>query len=693
MDLIKLKNITKQFPLGDKEYFVALKNINLSLPTKGFISILGKSGCGKSTLLNILSKLDKPTKGEISYLGNNKSINVGMIFQHYYLFEDEDVIFNIVLPALIKGQKERVANKLALELLKSINFPKNLYHKKVKDLSGGEKQRVAILRSLINEPDVIFADEPTGALDSKNSISVIEILKNVSRNKLVVMVSHNSSLVNKYSDRIITMKDGQIVSDDNKNKDRTDDYRNITNVHYKYGRKWIEKISKKNVRRRFKRNIFSISALTISLLATTLVIGFSTNASNVVNKESKKRIDYGVLDVSIEEKNKIDGSLLSLVQQRRPSAKDIGYLSSRYPSLIFEYNYEQLFSFGAKVFLNDEDINNISLRPIYDFSYLHNNDLLLEGSWPTEEDSFEHVLINKKALDLFKSTLKINPIDLTICIKNEYENDYYTYDEANEIVKDFLVIEQNMTICGVVDELSFLSTPTIYYSYLGLKNYLDDILLNNLSRYIEEDIYWTDRVERADDAEEISGYSIKAFLKNDVELSQVKSIIADINTNGFAANSVGLAVEESLASLVSASTSGLWVFLIISMIGVVMIIGILSLFSYTEDIKKCAILSALGAKRNDIIKVYLLENILIGFLSLMICFIFIFPLIYLGNVVINQYIGISSFLVFPQNVLTRFKYDYAFIVFFMMLFTVFISTYFPINFSKKISVAKELKDE
>lgn len=693
MDLIKVKNLCKQYPLGNKNYFVALKNINLTLPNKGFVSILGKSGCGKSTLLNILSGLDKPTKGEVYYSGRNKTLNVGMIFQHYYLFEDHNAIFNIALPALIKGKNNKEAEKIAIELLEKINFPKNLYYKKVKDFSGGEKQRVAILRSLVNSPEVIFADEPTGALDSVNSKAVMEILKIVSKEKLVVMVSHNNTLVEKYSDRIITMKDGEITKDIIKKKYNDDSRVLSKNVLNKHGTKWIDKLAKHNTKRRFKRNIFSISALTISLLATSLVIGFSTNAPKVIGQEAKKRIDYGVFDVFYEEKNKIEGSLLSLVQQKRPAAKDISYLTSKYPNLIFEYNYEQLFSTGAQILLNDKEIKDIALRPIYDFSNISSTKLISEGSFPNEENTLSEVIINKKAAELIKNTLKVSPIDLTLTVNNEYENDYYTYNEQNEIIKDYLLINQSITIKGIVDELSFLSTPTIYYSYQGLKDYLNETLLNNLSGYLGEDIYWTDRIERADDTEDISGYSIKAFLKNSEENDRLKDITRSISNDGFASNSMALAIEDSLTSLVSASTSGLWIFLIISLIGVVMIIGILSLFSYTEDIKKCAILSALGARRNDIIKVYFLENLFIGFISTVLTMALVFPLVYLGNIIINKYIGISSFLVFPQKVLTNIKFDYVIILILLMIITVFISTYLPISFSKKISVAKELKDE
>ena len=223
MELLRLIDVTKTYKVGDNERH-ALRHFSFDFPNYGLIAIVGKSGCGKSTLLNLISLIDKPSSGDIYYGNenilkwNNKRINLyrgkelGFIFQSYHLIESESTFYNIMLPALIAGESEKKAKDRTSELLKSINFRKSLYKQKACDLSGGEKERVAILRALINDPKIILADEPTGALDSSNSEIVMDILKKVSEKKLVIMVSHNLSLVKRYADKVIVLKDGKIDS-------------------------------------------------------------------------------------------------------------------------------------------------------------------------------------------------------------------------------------------------------------------------------------------------------------------------------------------------------------------------------------------------------------------------------------------------------------------------------------------------
>lgn len=226
MELIQAVNISKIYKVDDKEVY-ALKDFSFGFPQTGLFGVIGKSGSGKSTFLNMISLLDKPSKGEVYF--NNENINkwsakrknafhnkdMGMIFQHYNLVENENVIYNIMLPFLISGGSEKEGKKKAIALLESINYRKDLYQQTVSNLSGGEKQRVAILRALINEPRFILADEPTGALDSRNSELVMEILKEISKTKLVIVVAHNIDLIERYADKTLTLRDGCLIEINN----------------------------------------------------------------------------------------------------------------------------------------------------------------------------------------------------------------------------------------------------------------------------------------------------------------------------------------------------------------------------------------------------------------------------------------------------------------------------------------------
>ena len=225
--MLILKNIVKDYALGQKETLRALKSINISFEKSGFVTILGPSGCGKTTLLNIIGGLDKCTSGDLLIDGistkdykdkdwdvyrNNK---IGFVFQNYNLIPHLSILENVMIPLSLNGEPAASRKEKALKALEKVGLDEN-YKKKPNQISGGQAQRVAIARALVNDPEIILADEPTGALDSQTSVVVMEILKEISKTKLVIMVTHNQILANQYATRIITMKDGEITGDNNK---------------------------------------------------------------------------------------------------------------------------------------------------------------------------------------------------------------------------------------------------------------------------------------------------------------------------------------------------------------------------------------------------------------------------------------------------------------------------------------------
>ncbi len=221
--MLELKNICKDYYI-DKKPFRALKNISVYFPKHEFCSILGPSGCGKTTTLNIIGGLDRYTSGDLVIDGkstktftdadwdNYRNKRIGFVFQSYNLISHLTILDNVVLSLTLGGMDKKERVKRAKEALDAVGL-KGLYNKKPNQLSGGQMQRVAIARSLVNDPEIILADEPTGALDSKTSVQIMDILKEISLKKLVIMVTHNDKLAKKYSDRIIIFKDGEIVDD------------------------------------------------------------------------------------------------------------------------------------------------------------------------------------------------------------------------------------------------------------------------------------------------------------------------------------------------------------------------------------------------------------------------------------------------------------------------------------------------
>ncbi len=221
--MLELKGITKDYPSGDTVVH-ALKGISVMFRNQEFVSILGQSGCGKTTLLNIIGGLDQYTRGDLvingrstkSYLDRDwdtyRNHSVGFVFQSYNLIPHQTVIANVEMALVLSGTPKAERRRRAEEALRRVGLGDHL-KKRPNQLSGGQMQRVAIARAIVNDPEIILADEPTGALDTETSVEVMEILKELSRDRLVIMVTHNPDLAQTYSDRIVRISDGLITSD------------------------------------------------------------------------------------------------------------------------------------------------------------------------------------------------------------------------------------------------------------------------------------------------------------------------------------------------------------------------------------------------------------------------------------------------------------------------------------------------
>ena len=221
--LLKLNNIKKNYETGT-ESVKALKGINIEFRKSEFVSILGPSGCGKTTLLNIIGGLDHYTSGDliIDNISTKKykdrdwdtyrNHRIGFVFQNYNLITHQTVLSNVELALTLSGVDKQTRRKKAIEVLEKVGLKDQMY-KKPNQMSGGQMQRVAIARALVNDPDILLADEPTGALDTKTSEQIMEILKEISKDRLIIMVTHNPELAQKYSTRIINLLDGEITSD------------------------------------------------------------------------------------------------------------------------------------------------------------------------------------------------------------------------------------------------------------------------------------------------------------------------------------------------------------------------------------------------------------------------------------------------------------------------------------------------
>ena len=296
--MLKLRDIKKTY-IVDKQHFPALKNINLSFPDKGFISILGPSGCGKTTLLNLIGGLDQYTSGDL--IINNKSTKrftdrdwdayrnkrVGFVFQTYNLVPHLTVLGNVEISMTLTGMSKKLRQKKAIAALKRVGL-KDTIKKKPNQLSGGQMQRVAIARSLVNNPEIILADEPTGALDSVTSVQVMEILKEVSKDRLVIMVTHNVELAKQYSTRIIRLKDGLVVGDSSPLKStkqkETQELVQEKNKHTHMSFFTALGSSAKSLLTKKGRTIMTTVAASFGIIGVALVLAMSNGFQGYVNR-------------------------------------------------------------------------------------------------------------------------------------------------------------------------------------------------------------------------------------------------------------------------------------------------------------------------------------------------------------------------------------------------------------------------
>ena len=301
--MLILKNIVKDYITGDTTVR-ALNDINLSFRESEFVSILGPSGCGKTTMLNIIGGLDIYSEGDLIINGKStktftdenwdtyRNHSIGFVFQNYNLIPHQSILANVELALTLSGVSKKERKERAIAALEQVGLGGHL-NKRPNQMSGGQMQRVAIARALINNPDIILADEPTGALDSETSVQIMDLLKEISKDKLIIMVTHNPELAYEYSNRIIRFKDGKIVDDSNPfNPDDSDrEYeKNKAEEERKKGKKPSMSfatafgLSLRNLGTKKGRTILTAFAGSIGIIGIALVMALSTGIQNYVDK-------------------------------------------------------------------------------------------------------------------------------------------------------------------------------------------------------------------------------------------------------------------------------------------------------------------------------------------------------------------------------------------------------------------------
>lgn len=543
--MLKLENITKIYE-GKNFKQIALNDVTLAFRNNEFVSILGPSGSGKTTLLNIIGGLDKYTYGNLIIDGvstrkykerdwnNYRSKKVGFIFQSYNLINHQTVLSNVLLSLNIAGKPKKESIKLAKKVLKDVEL-ENYIKKKPKELSGGQMQRVAIARALVTNPDIILCDEPTGALDSQTSIQIMELLKKISKEKLVIMVTHNVTLANKYSDRVIALNDGVITYD-------TSPYEveNYSLKKIKTKRKTMNKftslsLSFNNLLTKKSRTLLTSFAGSIGIIGIALVLSLSKGTQKYINKIEKNtfsKYPISIMENYIDYQNMFDkekescknGSICSINDLSNNVVNDNKINSMSKFSNILKQNYENInnytldinynYNINLNIYKDNKMIENSSL---YFKEFFNNNSPLLKeytliyGKLP---EKYNEIVIvtdenGKLPLSLMKTLFINEDIDLskTINISYEkiidskfklvsetsyyiYENDTWQYIKNNrDKINDILDKSINLKITGilklnkdaVISESGFIGYSKKLINYLN-----DEVNSSNIKKSILE---------------------------------------------------------------------------------------------------------------------------------------------------------------------------------------------------------------
>ena len=338
--MLQLKNIVKSYTVGELTQ-VALKGISLNFRENEFVSILGQSGSGKTTMLNIIGGLDRYDSGDLVINGVStkkyrdadwdayRNTSIGFVFQSYNLIPHQNVLLNVEMALTLSGISRKERRKRAVEVLKKVGLQDHI-HKKPNQLSGGQMQRVAIARALINNPDILLADEPTGALDTETSIQIMNLLKQIAEEKLVIMVTHNPELAEVYSTRIVNLKDGQITSDTNpfdvpEGSVEEKLTKNQKRVSMSF---WTSLgLSFANLRTKIGRTILTSFAGSIGIIGIALILALSTGMNQYITRVQKETMTSYPITISSQTIDatsimQLRGQMLGLSSQKETKEYD-----------------------------------------------------------------------------------------------------------------------------------------------------------------------------------------------------------------------------------------------------------------------------------------------------------------------------------------------------------------------------------
>lgn len=544
--MLELKKINKSYQTGD---FVqqALKNVSIEFKKNEFVAILGPSGSGKTTLLNIIGGLDRYDTGDL--IINQKSTKdfkdrdwdayrnncIGFVFQSYNLIGHIDILQNVEMGMTLSGVSSKERKKRAIEVLTRVGLKDHL-HKKPNQLSGGQMQRVAIARALANDPDIILADEPTGALDSKTSVQIMNLIQEIAKDKLVIMVTHNPELAHEYASRVIEMKDGEVVSDSRKGTSKKEDTEPYTIRKTSMSFLTALHLSLNNIRTKKGRTLLTAFASSIGIIGIALILSLSNGFDRqigifeqntlsslpiVVSRQSvdlteetmnqlqddmsSSEADYPDIDYVIPtetmmdeytHENKITEEYVDYVEKLNPDSVGISYTYALGLNLLQKVD-------DKVVLLNSQDLGIQSMPHTLSDDATGYMDLhydVLAGKFAEEKDEIVLVVdsknqVSKDILEALGITSEDNISFDTILnstIKLAYNDDYYGnygnyYIPSNDL-ESVYNSENNLTlkVVGIIRLKSDFPSYVASFGIMYTNDLLEDVISHNSTSKVVE---------------------------------------------------------------------------------------------------------------------------------------------------------------------------------------------------------------